>query len=67
MKQLTLLILSILSYANSFAQLWIPSEKYGEGQYWESDAYNFQSYPYTIFNHANGLTIEQQKINLKSQ
>ncbi len=48
------------------AQLWIPDEHYGEGQYWENDAYNFQSYPYTIFNHSSSISIEQQKINLRN-
>jgi hypothetical protein len=46
MKYLTILVLCIMSYANSYAQLWIPDEHYGQGQYWENDAYNFQSYPY---------------------
>jgi hypothetical protein len=67
MKKIIFTAICILSYTIANSQWWIPKEYFGKGQYWETDSYNYQSYPYTIFSHANGITIEQQKINLKNQ
>jgi hypothetical protein len=47
MKKLTLLFFCTFAYINSYSQWWIPDEKYGDGQYWETDAINYQDYPYT--------------------
>jgi len=64
MKQITTSFFVIFLCQNLFGQFWIPKERFGKGQYWETDAYNFQNYPYTIFNHASNLSIAKQKENL---
>ncbi|MFY8190130.1 MAG: hypothetical protein ACOVK9_04130 [Bacteroidia bacterium] len=67
MKQIYLLILLIVLSLKVFCQGYKPSynkvkeERYGEGQYWEYDAYNHQNYPYTLFDNTSNINIDSQK------
>ncbi len=65
MKHFMLLFFCMFNYANSFCQWWIPDEKYGDGQYWETDAINYQDYPYTTFKRYENISIKQQIQNIK--
>jgi len=67
MKQIYLLFLLIVLGLKSFCQGYKPSytkvkeERYGDGQYWEYDAYNYQNYPYTLFDHTSNISLLSQK------
>lgn len=65
MKKLILLLLGIFVFVNSYSQWWIPDEEYGDGQYWETDAINYQDYPYTTFKRYDNITIPQQLQNIR--
>jgi hypothetical protein len=66
MKKLTLLFFCTFAYINSYSQWWIPDEKYGDGQYWETDAINYQDYPYTTFKRHDNISIPQQIQNIRN-
>ncbi len=66
MKKLLFLFSCLFAYTNSYCQWWIPDEKFGEGQYWETDAINYQDYPYTTFKRNSDISISQQKLNIIS-
>jgi hypothetical protein len=67
MKQNYLIIILLVLSLKSLSQGYKPSytkvkeERYGDGQYWEYDAYNHQNYPYTLFDHTSEISILSQK------
>ncbi len=65
MKQFALLLFCLFTYVNSYSQWWIPDEQFGDEQYWETDAVNYQDYPYTTFKRNVGYTIPEKIQNIR--
>ncbi|MFY8190132.1 MAG: hypothetical protein ACOVK9_04140 [Bacteroidia bacterium] len=67
MKQIYLTFVLLILSLKLFGQGYKPSytkvkeERYGDGQYWEYDAYNYQNYPYTLFDHTSNISLLSQK------